>query len=106
MDIIERISEKSVIYAEADGFYCKIRTYENTYEYKKTLSHLEEDLKSDFFYRTHRSYIVNFKYITSYSQTEILLENNEKALLTKTKYFKFQKAYIDFLKRRSMGIML
>ncbi len=103
LDQIERISEKSILYAEADGFYCKIRTYENTYTYKKTLSHLYEELKSDFFFRSHRSFIVNFKYITRYSQSEIILENNEKALLTKSKYFNFQKTYMGFLKRNNSG---
>lgn len=105
MDIVERISEESIIYAEADNIYCKIRTDKNTYLYKRTLSKFEKELKSDFFYRVHRSYIVNFKYIASYSQSEILLENNEKALLTKTKYYQFQKAYMDFLKRSSIGII-
>lgn len=105
LDIMERVYERSVIYAEADNMYCKIRTYDNTYVLKKTLSSFEEALQSDFFYRVHRSYLVNLKYILNYSQSEILLENNEKALLAKNRYHKFQKAYIEYLKRSSMGIM-
>ena len=106
LDAIERVSESSIIYAEADNIYCKVRTYENTYVYKNTLSKFERELKQNFFYRTHRSYIVNFKYISNYTQTEILLSNNERALLTKTKYQHFQKEYINFIKRDRMGVVV
>lgn len=106
LDLIQRIPESSVIYAEADNIYCKIRTFDYTYTYKKTLSQFEKALTSDFFFRTHRSYIVNFKYIESYSRTEITLANNEKALLAKNKYHLFQNSYMSFLKRSSLGIVL
>ena len=106
LDLIQRIPESSVVYAEADNIYCKIRTFENTYTYKKTLSQFEKELTSDFFFRTHRSYIVNYNYIESYSKNEITLANNEKALLAKNKYHIFQSSYISFLKRSSMGIMI
>ncbi len=58
----------------------------------------------DFFYRSHRSFIVNFKHIKSYSNTIIIFENGEKAMLTKTKYAKFQKEYMLYLKRERTGV--
>lgn len=104
LDTVQRIPEDSVLYAEADNIYCRIRTSENTYTYKKTLSHFEKELSSDFFFRTHRSYIVNFKHIEHYTKNEIIFINNEKTLLSKTKYHAFQNAYISFLKRNNLGI--
>lgn len=104
LDLIQRVSEDSILYAEADNIYCKIRTSDNTYTYKRTLSHFKKELTSDFFFRTHRSYIVNFKYIESYTKNEIHLINNERALLSKNKYHMFQNSYMSFLKRNSMGI--
>lgn len=106
LDLIQRVSEDSILYAEADNIYCKIRTCKNTYTYKKTLSQFEKELSSDYFFRTHRSYLVNINYVESYSKNEIILTNNEKALLSKNKYHMFQTSYISFLKKRSMGIML
>lgn len=105
LDMSERITEDSVIYAEADNVYCKIRTANNTYVYKKTLSSFEKMLRSDFFFRVHRTYLVNLKYISSYSETEIIMDNNEKALIAKTKYHSFQQAYFNYLKRCSLGII-
>ena len=89
-DSIEKVPESSVIYAEADNKYCKIRTYDKVYVCKKTLSLFEKDLRSNFFFRSHRSYLVNFRYIRSYSKNSIVFENNEKAELAGAKYISFQ----------------
>ena len=101
-DKICRIAEKSIIYAEADNIYSRVRTATDFYIFKGTLSKFEHWLNSDFFYRSHRSFIINFNYIDSYTHSEILFENNEKASLTKTKFSMFQKKYIDFLKRKNI----
>ena len=101
-DKICRIAEKEIIYAEADNIYSKIRTTKAYYKFKGTLSKFEHGLKSDFFYRTHRSYLINFNFVINYSRSEILFENNEKASLTKTKYSDFQKKYMDFIRRKNL----
>ena len=101
-DKICRIAESTIIYAEADNIYSKIRTVKASYKFKGTLSKFERILKSDFFYRTHRSYLVNFNYIDSYTHSEIRFENNEKACLTKTKYSDFQKKYMAFIRRKKL----
>lgn len=97
-----RIAEKSIIYAEADNIYCHIRTEKDIYKFKGTLLKFERSLKSDFFFRSHRSFLVNFHHILKYSKSEIYFENNEKAVLTKAKFSKFQKKYINFLKQKNI----
>ena len=99
-DKMKRLAEWDILYAEANNFYCKIVTFDNCYLYKNTLSDFEKQLKSDFFYRSHRSYLVNMNYVDNYSHSEIIFENGERALLTKTKHFDFQKTYMAFLRRR------
>lgn len=98
-----RVSELSVIYAEADDTLTKVRTFDHCYQYNQTLSSFEKNIKSNFFYRTHRAFLINFNYIQDYSNSEITFENGEKASLTKTKFKKFQNAYFDFLKRKTIG---
>lgn len=102
-DIMKRISEYDIIYAEADNTYCRVVTVGGCYLYRSTLSELAKSVRSDFFYRAHRSYLVNMNYIENYSRSEIVFENGEKALLTKTKHLDFQKKYMAFLKRRKKG---
>lgn len=103
-DNMKRLAEWDILYAEADNIYCKVITFDNCYLYKNTLSNFEKKLKSDFFYRTHRSYLINMNFVDTYSHSEIFFENGERALLTKTKHFDFQKTYMAFLKRRNKGI--
>lgn len=93
-----RINQKDIIYCEADDYYSKVRTEKGLYKFCGTLSEFENKLSLKCFYRTHRSYIVNFNYISKYTTSEIVLINGEKALLTKRKHNEFQKAYINFLK--------
>lgn len=101
-DKICRIAERTIIYAEADNIYSKIRTDKNLYKFKGTLSRFERELKSDFFYRTHRSYLINFNFIDNYTHSEIRFENKERARLTRAKYSDFQKKYIDFVKQKNI----
>lgn len=101
-DKICRIAESSIIYAEADNIYSRVRTVKSSYKFKGTLSKFERSLKSDFFYRTHRSYIVNFNFIDNYTHSEIRFENNEKASLAKTKYSDFKKKYITFVRQKNI----
>ena len=97
------IEEKDIVYIQADNIYAIIRTKDKFYRFSDTISALEKTLKSNFFYRTNRSYIVNLKHIENYCKTDILFDNGEKALLTKTKFKDFQKVYFDFLRQESIG---
>ena len=99
------MAEKSIIYAEADNVYCNIYTTNGTYRYKKTLSHFEKELKSDFFFKTHRSYIVNFWYIESYTPQDLSFSNGSKAFISKNRFASFQKEYVAFLKKKQLGIL-
>ncbi len=98
----KRIKINDIIYAEAVDKYCYISTTSGTYLYKKTLSTLEEQLPSNLFFRSHRTYIVNFKHIVSISKTEVLLDSKEKALISKTKVTSFKKSFFDYVKSCSM----
>ena len=101
-DKVYRISESKIIYAQADNIYTRVSTIKDFYLFKGTLSKFERSLKSDFFYRSHRSFVINFNYINSYNHSEIRFENDEKASLTKTKYSDFQKKYIIFIKQKNI----
>lgn len=101
-DKVYRTSESTIIYAQADNIYTRVSTTKDFYIFKATLSKFERGLKSDFFYRSHRSFVINFNYINSYTRSEIRFENNEIASLTKTKYSDFQKKYIAFIKQKNI----
>lgn len=96
------IPEKDIIYAQADNIYAYIVTAEGTYRYINNISALEEELRSDYFFRSNRSYIVNLNYVNSYDKNEITLSNGQKAVLSKSKYKDFNSCYLSYIKRSYM----
>lgn len=98
-EVSRRINIDDIIYAEASDKYCFIRTTEEGFLYKKTLSELEAQLPEDRFFRSHRTYLVGFRHILSHSDNTILLDNQEKAVISKLKSTPFKKAFQDYIKR-------
>ena len=84
-----------------------IRTVPLTINYKGTiivqgegiikLSELENELGSTFF-RTHRAYLINLRYLERYSSTDVTLETGETLLLSKQKYQELVKSYLSYIK--------
>jgi DNA-binding LytR/AlgR family response regulator len=97
------IKENSIIYAQAENVYTKIFTKDNAYVFRNTLSKFEEELKSSFFFRVHRSYIVNLSYIERFSKTDILLSTQEKVPISKKRYKPFREDFFEFVKKESLN---
>lgn len=97
------IPEDKIIYAQADNNYAEVVTPNGIFVYLDKISKLEKELKDECFYRSNRSFIVNFNYIIGYSKKEIELSNGHKALISSSKYKDFKSKYLNYLKRKSIG---
>jgi len=77
---------EDIIYIES-SIHRKIRvhTIDQSIEYYNTLNDIQYDLTDNFF-RTHRSYIVNTKYITDIDAKngEVIMQNNDRCLISKS----------------------
>lgn len=60
------------------------------------IGELENELKEGFF-RIHKGYLVNMKYVERYSRTEVLMKNGSSLLISKYKYQDFIKAYLGYI---------
>ena len=60
------------------------------------IGELENELKEGFF-RIHKGYLVNMKYVERYSRTEVLLKNGRSLMISKYKYQDFIKAYLGYI---------
>lgn len=97
------IAESEIIYAQADNIYTTVVTTQGFFKYPNNITTLENELIGDFFFRSNRSYLVNFNYISSYSNKEVVFSNGQKAVIAKLKFKDFKNAYLTYLKRQSMG---
>lgn len=92
------ISSEDIIYLEAAGKYCHVRTIDNTVRSSKTIAKVFELLPQHCFYRTHKSYVVNLYCIQSIKDGCVILNNGEKAKISRNNMADFKKAYLDFVK--------
>lgn len=65
-------------------------------EYYDKISELESELKPDFF-RIHKGYLVNMKYVEQYDRREVRMKNGDSLLISKYKYQDFVKSYLEYI---------
>ena len=63
---------------------------------KKGISALEEEVSEKYFYRCHRSYLVNLSKISSISKREVILEGNVSIPIARGRWEELNKAYLNF----------
>lgn len=92
------IKAQSISYVEGYGKYCIIHLVDKEeMECHETLATVEERLNPKYFYRCYRSYVVNLKHVVSYNHTDVLLDNGDSILISRTKYKDFLDKYSDFM---------
>lgn len=95
------IDADDVMYIEADKKHTLVRTVSNQYRSVKGISDFYSEINNSHFYRTHRSYILNMKYVSSVDKKSIVLTNGEKVLCSSKNYDEFLKNYMSYLKYES-----
>lgn len=92
------INSEDIIYLEAEGKFCYIRTANNTVRSSKTIAKVFELMPQHCFYRTHKSFAVNLYCVHSIKDGCVILNNGEKAKISRNKTADFKKAYREFTK--------
>lgn len=88
----------SIIYAEVFNRKVTLHTTAGEMEYYGKLTELSEQV-GDGFYRTHRAYLVNLRYVEKYDAATIWLEKGT-ALVSKKQFAGFVKQYMRYISRR------
>ncbi len=97
-DNVVTIYEKDIIFVEAKGKNTIIQTVKGQLVSVEQIQHWEKTLNKRCFFRTHRSYIVNMKYVSRFDTGSVCLENNEfQTYLSRRKYKEFKDAYLLYL---------
>ena len=87
-----------IVYAEVFNRKVVIHKLNDTIEYYGKISDLEA-LAGDNFFRPHRAYLINLKYVEKYDATTIYLEKG-KVLMAKQNYPEFVKKYMKYNQRK------
>ncbi|MBD5502741.1 MAG: response regulator transcription factor [Lachnospiraceae bacterium] len=93
--ISTRVLLEDIIYAEVFNRKVMLHTTGGDIEYYGKLTELSEQTGEDF-YRTHRAYLVNLKYVEKYNATTIWLEKGA-VLVSKKHYAGFVRQYMQYI---------
>lgn len=92
------VNLEDIVYAEVYDRKVILHTLDAEIEYYGKMKELEEKA-GDEFYRTHRSFLVNFGYIRKYDAATVYLETGQ-ALMAKQNYQGFVKQYLRYNQRK------
>lgn len=95
------VKVSDIVYAEVFNRKVALHTTTQSIEYYGKLKELEDELGADF-YRPHRSYLINLKYVIKYDSSVIFLQGSQ-VMMAKRNYAGFVKAYMAYIKRTVTG---
>lgn len=95
---ISIINKEDILYIKADGRYSELHCVnEKCYTACKNIGEYEDELKTDFFFRIHKSFIINCKHVIKINSTDggfVEMSNKKEIEISKRKKGEF----IQFLK--------
>lgn len=97
---MHKLPTGGIIYIEAMAHYVQFLTKDGTYRSKMNISNLEEELADAGFYRCHRSYLVNMKYVARIGQTDVILDDGQSIPVSRQKRDGLNQAFINYYKGR------
>ena len=93
-----------IYYFEIKGRIVDVHGAEGIFTYYEQIGALEGKLRNKGFFRCHKSYLVNLKYVDGYNRQEVLLENGEKIVIAKRRYEEFCQEVLKVM-RQNGGIL-
>ena len=91
------ISSNDILYVETIGRETKIVTKDDVYFSDYKMDFWKNKLIASFYYKVHKSFIVNMNYITEYKRDTIILHNNHTVPISYRKQAEFRKAFLSFI---------
>jgi len=92
-----KIPLKDIIFIEIHAHYGLIHTAKEVTKCRLTLDEVEQQLKGKNFLRTHRSFIVNMRYISNVDDNDFIMTNGESVPIRKNDKLKIKQEYMDYI---------
>lgn len=91
---------KEIRYIKSENVYLKVVTEKEIYWIRKKLKEIAEELLKESFSVVHRSYIINMRYVKSFSGNEIILDDETEIPVSKGKRDFFKQQMMQYMKER------
>lgn len=93
-----------VYYFEIKGRMMEVYGTKDVFTFYERISHLEDTLRNKGFFRCHKGYLINMKYVTVYNRQELTLDNGQKLPIAKRRYEEFCREILEYM-RKNGGIV-
>lgn len=87
----------NIIYIEAMGKFCNVVTIDGANKIRYKLSAFKETLNNNGFLQPHRSYLVNYQFVSTIDKCDIILDNKENIPLSRNKNEIIKKEFIKLV---------
>lgn len=96
----KKILTDEVIYVERGNRQVTLVTTQGNFTTRESFDEWCEFLQNSFFYRVHKSFIVNLHYVTGYKYSELFVQNNIRIPIASRRQADFHKFWFSYLRRR------
>ncbi len=93
-----------IYYFEIRGRIVDVHGAEGIFTFYEQIGELENKLRDKGFFRCHKSYLINLRYVDGYNRQDVILDNGEKIMIAKRRYEEFCREILKFM-RENGGIL-
>lgn len=93
----QKVFLDDIYYFEIKGRIVDVHGPDGVFAYYGQIGELENRLGEKGFFRCHKSYLVNLKYVDGYNRQEAILENGERIVIAKRRYDRFAQEVLKVM---------
>lgn len=96
----KKIFLDNVRYFEIQGRVVTVHETDGVSTYYEQIGALEKSLQGKGFFRCHKSFLVNLRYVAAYNRQEAILDNGEKLVVARRRYEAFCEELLAYMRKR------
>lgn len=87
---------RDILYIETEKRNVVIHTMDEEFICNRGMDELEEELRDCWFFRCHKSYLVNLENIQAFDKRDVYFKNGKKAMISVRKYPELKQKHIEY----------
>lgn len=95
-DGYKRILKNDIYYVEVDNHHIKVHLQDEEYRFNAQLRDLGEQFQEPQFCKCHRSYIINFSYVTKMTKECVQIENGVELPVSRNRWNDMNRCYLAY----------
>lgn len=93
---VERISAQDIIFVEIEKRKTRVVTEAKEFHSDHNMDFWRDSLKSTIFFSPHKSYIINFNYVTAYERDFMILNEKYRVSIARNKQTEFYRKFVQY----------